>query len=335
MTNHWIDLKNSDVLLIMGSNAAENHPISFKWVTRAQQRGATLIHVDPRFTRTSAKADLYAPIRSGTDIVFFGGLIRHILENELYFRQYVVDYTNASYLVGPDYGFKDGLFSGFNPAAASYDRKTWAFVTDDKGVSLKDPTLKDPRCVLQVMRRHYARYDLKTVVDVTGMPEDKVLAVWNAFASTGRPDRAGTILYAMGQCQHTVGVQNIRALSMIQMLLGNIGLGRLRRLREGGHPGHQRPAKRQLVVQPRQVRGVAAESHVPGGGPPHRLHLAAQDRRHQGGGILLAVAVRAHVQRRLQGRVRVGAEPLRGRGQRGQEPQGHGQGRAPASTPRM
>nr|GBO96945.1 formate dehydrogenase subunit alpha precursor [Nitratidesulfovibrio sp. HK-II] len=224
MTNHWIDLKNSDVLLIMGSNAAENHPISFKWVTRAQQRGATLIHVDPRFTRTSAKADIYAPIRSGTDIVFFGGLIKHILDNELYFKQYVVDYTNASYLVGPDYDFKDGLFSGFNPETASYDRKKWNFVTDDKGVTLKDPTLKDPRCVLQVMRRHYARYDLKTVVDVTGMPEPKVLEVWNSFASTGKPDRAGTILYAMGQCQHTVGVQNIRALSMIQMLLGNIGI---------------------------------------------------------------------------------------------------------------
>ena len=114
MTNHWIDLKNSDVVLIMGSNAAETHPISFRWVTKAMQRGAKLIHIDPRFTRTSAKADMHAHIRSGTDLAFWGGMILYILENELYSKDYVVENTNASFIVGPGYGFEDGLFSGFD-----------------------------------------------------------------------------------------------------------------------------------------------------------------------------------------------------------------------------
>lgn len=224
MTNHWIDLKNSDVILIIGSNAAENHPISFKWVTRAQERGATLIHVDPRFTRTSAKADMHAHIRSGTDIAFFGGLIKYIIDNELYLKPYVLENTNASYIVGPGYDFKDGLFSGYDPEKVAYDQKLWSFAVDDDGVTKKDPTLHDPRCVLRLMQHHYARYDRKTVSDVTGIPEDQLQQLWASFAATGKPDKAGTILYAMGQCQHTVGVQNIRALSMVQLLLGNIGI---------------------------------------------------------------------------------------------------------------
>jgi formate dehydrogenase major subunit len=115
MTNHWIDLKNSDCVLIMGSNAAENHPISFKWVMKAKDKGATLIHVDPRFTRTSAKCDVYAPIRSGSDIPFLGGLVKYILDNNKFFHEYVVNYTNASFVVGKDFAFDDGLFSGFDP----------------------------------------------------------------------------------------------------------------------------------------------------------------------------------------------------------------------------
>ncbi len=127
MTNHWIDIGNSDCVLIMGSNAAENHPISFKWVTRAQEKGGILIHVDPRFTRTSAKADIYAPIRSGADIAFFGGFIKYILDKELYNRQYVTAYTNGSYILGARYDFQDGLFSGFDETGLKYDKSQWAF----------------------------------------------------------------------------------------------------------------------------------------------------------------------------------------------------------------
>lgn len=223
MTNHWIDLKNSDVLLIIGSNAAENHPISFRWVTAAMESGAKLIHVDPRFTRTSSKADLYAPIRPGTDLAFWCGLISYILENRLYFEDYVRENTNASYIVGDGYSFKDGLFSGFSDKKG-YDKNSWLFREDEKGNSLKDPSMQDARCVLQLMRNHFKRYDIKTVSSVTGMPENLVKQVWDTFSSTGKPDKAGTILYAMGQCQHSVGVQNIRALSIVQLLLGNIGI---------------------------------------------------------------------------------------------------------------
>ncbi len=224
MTNHWIDIKNSDVVFITGSNAAETHPISFQWVTSAMENGAKLIHVDPRFTRTSAKADIYAPIRPGTDTAFFNGMISYILENNLYFEKYVRDYTNASFILGQEYSFSDGLFSGFNPEKRNYDHTKWAFAVDEKGVSRRDPTLQDPHCVFQVMRRHFKRYDRKTVSGITGITEDLLQQVWDTYASTGKPDKAGTILYALGQCQHTIGVQNIRALAMVQLLLGNIGV---------------------------------------------------------------------------------------------------------------
>jgi formate dehydrogenase major subunit len=225
MTNHWIDLKNSDVILINGSNAAENHPISFHWVTKAMaERGATLIHVDPRFTRTSAKADIHAHIRSGADIAFYGGMIKYIIDNKLYDQEYVVKYTNAPFIVSSDFAFNDGLFSGFDPAKKAYDRKSWSFAPGENGAPKQDPALADPKCVFQLMKAQYARYDIDTVSNVTGMPKDKLELVWKTFGATGAPDKAGTILYAMGQCQHTVGVQNIRALAMIQLLLGNIGI---------------------------------------------------------------------------------------------------------------
>ncbi len=224
MTNHWIDFKNSDCILIMGSNAAENHPISFKWVLKAQEKGGTVIHVDPRYTRTSTKADLYAPLRSGSDIAFLGGLIKYIVENDLIQKEYVLQYTNASFIVSKDFGFKDGLFTGFDEAARKYDKKSWAFEMDENGVPKRDMTLSDPRCVYQIMKKHYERYNVKTVVSVTGTPEDKLMAVYKTYAATGKPEKAGTILYAMGWTQHTVGVQNIRAMSMIQLLLGNMGV---------------------------------------------------------------------------------------------------------------
>jgi formate dehydrogenase major subunit len=224
MTNHWIDFKNSDCILIMGSNAAENHPICWKWVTKAQEAGGTVVHVDPRYTRTSAKSDLYAPLRSGSDIGFLGGMIKYILDNDLYFKDYVLNYTNASFIVGKDFGFKDGLFTGYDEAARKYDKKSWAFEMDENGVPKRDMTLQDPRCVYQILKAHYARYDVKNVVAITGTPEDKLLAVYKTYAATGKPDKSGTILYAMGWTQHTVGVQNIRAMSIIQLLLGNMGM---------------------------------------------------------------------------------------------------------------
>jgi formate dehydrogenase major subunit len=224
MTNHWIDFKNSDCILIMGSNAAENHPICWKWVTRAQEAGATVIHVDPRYTRTSSKADMYVPLRSGSDIGVLGGMIKYILDNDLIQKEYVLHYTNASFLVSKDFSFKDGLFSGFDEGKRAYDKKSWNFEMDENGVPKRDMTLKDPRCVYQILKKHYERYDSKKVSSISGSPEDKLLAFYKAYTATGKADKSGTILYAMGWTQHTVGVQNIRAMSIIQLLLGNMGV---------------------------------------------------------------------------------------------------------------
>ena len=296
MTNHWIDLKNSDCILIMGSNAAENHPISFKYVTEAQKRGAKMINVDPRFTRTSSKADLYVALRSGTDIAFLGGMIKYILDNTLYNKDYVVGYTDAAFLVGDGFEFKDGLFSGYDPAKRAYDKGKWALQRDDKGVPKMDRTLQDKRCVFQLLKQHYSRYTPKLVSTITGTPEADLLAVYKAYAATGATGKAGTIMYAMGWTQHTVGVQNIRTMSIIQLLLANMGvagggvnalrgesnvqgstdhallyhllpvvpglagheLAEARRLPEA--PGQERrPSERQLVAERAQVHGQPAQ----------------------------------------------------------------------------
>jgi formate dehydrogenase major subunit len=229
MTNHWIDIKNSDCILIMGSNAAENHPISFRYVTEAMRNGATLISVDPRFTRTSSKADIYTALRSGTDIAFLGGMIKYILDNNLYNREYVADYTNAPFLVNDAFGFKDGLFSGYKknekgPILGKYDKSAWSFQMDDKGVPKKDRTLKHKRTVFQLLKTHYSRYNLKTVSKITGTSEKDLLKVYKAYAATGAKAKAGTIMYAMGWTQHTTGTQNIRTMAIIQLLLGNMGV---------------------------------------------------------------------------------------------------------------
>jgi formate dehydrogenase major subunit len=224
MTNHWIDIGNSDCILIMGSNAAENHPISFKWVTKAMEQGATLISVDPRFTRTSSKADIYAPIRSGADLAFLGGMIKYILDNNLYFREYVAEYTNASFILSTKYGFRDGLFSGYDPKTKSYNRSYWAFEMDDKGIPRKDRSLQHPRSVFQQLKKHYSRYTLDKVSAITGTPQSLLKKIYRIYAATGKKGKAGTIMYAMGWTQHTVGVQNIRAMAMIQLLLGNMGV---------------------------------------------------------------------------------------------------------------
>lgn len=227
MTNHWIDLKNADVILIMGANPAENHPVSFRWIMKAKDAGAKVIVVDPRFTRSAAKADLYASLRSGTDIAFLGGMINYIVQNNLYFEEYVKNYTNATYLVNGDFkmpGDLNGLFSGYDPKKRSYDPKAWSFQSNPDESVKKDMTLKDPNCVFQLMKKHYARYTPELVSRITGTPKEKLVEVYKLYASTGKPDKAGTELYAMGWTQHTVGTQNIRTMSIIQLLLGNIGI---------------------------------------------------------------------------------------------------------------
>ena len=224
MTNHWIDIKKADVVLIIGSKAAEHHPVSFKWIMRAKDNGAALIHVDPKFSRTSARCDYHVPLRSGTDIAFLGGMVNYILESNSYFHDYVVNYTNASFIVGKGYDFKDGLFSGYDAKARKYDQSKWGFEKGPDGAPLRDATLKHERCVFNLMKKHYSRYTLKNVSDITGVSEENLLKVYKQFCATGKSDKAGTILYALGWTQHTVGVQNIRCSTLVQLLLGNIGV---------------------------------------------------------------------------------------------------------------
>jgi len=209
----------------MGSNAASNHPISFKYVTKAMDNGAKLISVDPRFTQTSSKADIYAALRSGTDIAFLGGMIKYILDNNLIQGKYVKYYTNAPFMVNPDFkmpGENDGVFSGLMDG--KYDKSTWSFQTDANGVVKKDMSLKNPNCVYQLLKKHYSRYNLDVVSRITGTPKEDLLRVYKEYTKTGEVGKAGTIMYAMGWTQHTVGVQNIRTMAMIQLLLGNMGV---------------------------------------------------------------------------------------------------------------
>ena len=224
MTNHYIDFRNADVILNMGGNVAENHPVSFKWIQAAKEKGAIFIHVDPRFTRTSTKADIFVRLRSGTDIAFLGGMIKYILDNNLYDEFYVKNYTNASFIVNPKYGFNDGLFSGYDPNKRAYDKSTWTLEKDEQGIPKRDMTLQDPCCVFQLLKKHYSRYTLEKVSQITGTPIADLEKVYKVYGSTGVPNKAGTELYAMGWTQHTVGVQNIRAMSIIQSLLGNMGI---------------------------------------------------------------------------------------------------------------
>jgi len=224
MTNHWIDIGNSDCILIMGSNAAENHPISFKWVTKAMDNGAKLISVDPRFTRTSAKADIYASLRSGADVAFLGGMIKYILDNDLIHKDYVVEYTNAPLLIDAGFQFEDGLYSGYDKSKRKYDKSTWKYQLDAKGIPKEDKTLQNPQCVYQLLKKHYSRYDVDTVSQITGTPKEDLLKVYETYAATGEAGKAGTIMYAMGWTQHTIGTQNIRTMAIIQLLLGNMGV---------------------------------------------------------------------------------------------------------------
>ncbi len=242
----------------MGSNMAEAHPVGFQWVMEAKANEATVIHIDPRFTRTSALSDLHVPLRAGTDIALLGGVINYILSHELDFREYVLAYTNASFLISEDYQDTedlDGLFSGYDQASAAYDPATWHYqgvsarpspgtrhpgeaketsagyqhgaggpalegVTD--GVAV-DPTLRHPRCVYQILKRHFARYTPEVVEAICGIPEEQFLRVCTAWTSNSGRDRTAALVYSVGWTQHSVGAQFIRAGSIIQLLLGNIG----------------------------------------------------------------------------------------------------------------
>ncbi len=224
MTNHWNDIQFADVIMIIGSNAAENHPISFKYVQKAKENGGKLISVDPRFTRTSSLSDVYAPIRPGTDIAFMNGIINYALQNNKIQKEYVVEYTNAALLIDPRFGFHDGLFSGYNPGKRKYDKESWKYQLDDKGIPKKDKTLKDPNCVYQLLKKHVARYTPDKVSSITGCPVESFKKIAELYVSTHKKDRVATIMYAMGTTQHTIGTQNIRTYAMLQLLMGNIGM---------------------------------------------------------------------------------------------------------------
>ncbi len=224
MTNHWVDIRNADLILIMGGNAAEAHPCGFKWVTEAKaHRNAKLIVVDPRFTRSAAVADYYAPIRPGTDIAFLGGVINYLLSNDKIHHEYVKNYTDFSFLVKEEFKFENGLYSGYNADKRSYDKSSWGYQIGHDGYVVTDPALKHPRCVYQLMKAHYARYTADAVADICGTPKDAFLKVCEMIAETSRPDKTMTHLYALGWTQHSQGSQMIRAGAMVQLLLGNIG----------------------------------------------------------------------------------------------------------------
>jgi formate dehydrogenase major subunit len=219
------DLANADCILIEGSSMAEAHPVGFRWVVAAKERGATIIHVDPRYARTSALADIWVPIRAGSDLAFLAGLIRHVLENELYFKDYVVRYTNASCIVGEDYKDAEelgGLFSGWNEQTRSYDESSWCYEGSHSDPK-RDETLQHPRCVFQIMRRHFARYTPEMVEKTCGVPPVLFMKVADALVRASGPERTTAICYALGWTQHSKGVQIIRAAAILQLLLGNIG----------------------------------------------------------------------------------------------------------------
>ncbi len=224
MTNHWNDIKNADVIIIMGGNAAVAHPVGFKYVTEAiEHRNAKLIVVDPVFTKSAALANVYAPIRVGTDIAFLGGVINYLITNDKIHWDYVKAYTNAPFLIQPGYNFTDGLFSGYDAAKRSYDKTSWGYDIGADGYAVVDETLQDPRCVWQLLKAHYARYTPEMVERICGTPQDKFIAVCELLATTAGPEKVATSMYALGWTQHSHGSQNIRTMAMIQLLLGNVG----------------------------------------------------------------------------------------------------------------
>jgi formate dehydrogenase major subunit len=249
MTNHWRDIKNTDLILINGANPAEAHPVGFQWFLAAKNDpkrgpgsggGAKMVHADPRFTRTSAVADIYSRIRVGTDVAYFGGLINYVLQNNLFHDDYVRNYTNASFLVKKEYGFTNGLFSGYDAANRKYDIASWGYQADDaataaataaglptngavNAIAKRDMTMQDPQTVFQLMKQHYSRYTPEMVSRITGIPQDQFLRIAQLVGEMGKPDKVMTIVYAVGLTQHTTGGELIRAGAVLQLLLGNMG----------------------------------------------------------------------------------------------------------------
>lgn len=219
MTNSFTDMKNAKVILIGGNNTAECHPLAMRWVLEAQKRGAKLIVVDPRFNRTAKVADIYAPVRPGTDIGYLGAIVKYILDNKLYDEEYLLEHTNAFYKVNPDFSFHDGLFSGYKEGAP-YNKETWTYQLDENGFPLKAESLSDPDSVLMKLKEHFKDYTFEKAFEITGMPVETMKLVAETFAK----NRPGTILYALGMTQKSVGVQGIRMYAIIQMLLGNMGM---------------------------------------------------------------------------------------------------------------
>jgi formate dehydrogenase major subunit len=246
------DLANADAILIMGSSMAEQHPVGFRFVVEARERGAKVIHVDPRFTRTSAMSDIWIPLRAGSDIVLLGALVNYVLQNGREFREYVAHYTNAGTILREDVRLPDeldGLFSGWNPSTGQYDTETWLYehasgrdgargqkakdlgghgkgrsgAAANIGEFERDPSLEHPRCVFQLLKRHFARYTPEMVEGACGVPRDLFFQLAETYTSASGRDRTAAICYAVGWTQHSTGVQIIRTAAILQMLLGNIG----------------------------------------------------------------------------------------------------------------
>lgn len=225
MTNGWTDVQNADVILVMGGNPAENHPVGFRFVMEAKRkRKAKLVCVDPRFNRTAAVADAYVPIRAGTDIAFLGGLIHYALSNNKFQREYVKLHTNAAFLVREGFGFEDGHFTGWNAETKSYDKSTWQYEVDGAGQAKVDPTLEHPRSVFQLMRKHYSRYTPEAVAEICGCTKEEFLQAAEMICVAHAADKTGTVLYALGWTQHSHSVQLIHTAAMVQLLMGNIGM---------------------------------------------------------------------------------------------------------------
>ncbi|WP_270220923.1 formate dehydrogenase-N subunit alpha [Kosakonia cowanii] len=225
MTNNWVDIKNANVVLIMGGNAAEAHPVGFKWVVEAQTKNdATVLVVDPRFNRSAAVADFYAPIRAGSDTAFLLGIIRYLIEQDQIQHEYVRHYTNAGMIIRDDYAFNDGIFSGYDSEKHQYDKSSWFYQLDAQGHAERDETLSHPRCVWSLLKAHVARYTPEMVSRLCGTSVNDFLHICRVLATTSVPDRTATILYALGWTHHSAGAQIIRAAGMLQLLLGNIGM---------------------------------------------------------------------------------------------------------------